>query len=132
MKSLIVEDDFLARSLLSKLLADFGVCHTVVNGAEAVKTFAKALEGGVPYDLICLDIMMPVMDGHQALLEIRGLEQKSGFAAPDGVKVIIVTAIDDSRNVAKAFRQGHCDAYLTKPVNRDKLLEQIRELGLIP
>ena len=71
MKTLIVEDDFLARALLSTLLSEYGECHLVVDGEEAVSAIGKAYEKGEPYDLVCLDIMMPVMDGQKALEKRR-------------------------------------------------------------
>lgn len=131
MKTLIVEDDFLSRSLLSTLLSEYGICHVAVNGQEALQAVERGLEEKDPYDLICLDIMMPVMDGQQALQEIRRIEERHGIRGLDMVKVIMVTAIDDSNTIMKAFRQGQCEAYLTKPLNREKLMTHIRDLGLI-
>ncbi|EKD34172.1 MAG: hypothetical protein ACD_75C02440G0003 [uncultured bacterium] len=132
MKTLIVEDDFLARSLLSTLLSEYGVCHVAVNGREALDAIERAFEENDRYDLICLDIMMPVLDGQEALLELRKLEALRGIKGLDTTKVIMVTAIDDSKNIMKAFRQGQCEAYLTKPLDRTKLISHIKELGLIP
>ena len=63
MKTLIVEDDFTSRLLLQELLRRFGPCHVAVNGVEAVDAVTAALTANAPYDLICLDIMMPVMGG---------------------------------------------------------------------
>lgn len=131
MKTLIVEDDFLARSLLSTLLSEYGECHVAVNGQEALDAIARAFDEGVPYDLVCLDIMMPVMDGQEALQELRRMEEARGIHGLDTTKVIMVTAIDDSKNIMKAFRQGQCEAYLTKPLDRNKLLNYIKDLGLI-
>lgn len=131
MKTLIVEDDFLARSLLSTLLAEYGPCHVAVNGLEALDAIKKAFGENEPYDLVCLDIMMPVMDGQETLLELRKIEENLGIKGVDTTKVIMVTAIDDSKNIMKAFRQGQCEAYLTKPMDRNKLLGHIRDLGLI-
>ena len=130
MKTLVVEDDFLSRSLLSNLFSGYGVCHAAVNGEEAVAAYEKTIDDGAPYDLICLDIMMPVMDGQQTLARIRDIEERRGIDAGAGVRVIMVSAVDDARNVAKAFNQGKCEAYHTKPIDRDKLLGQVRELGL--
>ena len=74
MKALIVEDDFTSRLLLQGLLQPFGVCHVCINGKEAVEAFKIALDQKEPYDLVCLDIMMPEMDGQTALKEIRAIE----------------------------------------------------------
>ncbi len=131
MKTLIVEDDFLARSLLSTLLSEYGVCHVALNGKEALDAISNALDDNDPYDLICLDIMMPVMDGQEALVELRKLEEERGIRGSDATKAIMVTGVDDSKNIMKAFRQGKCEAYLTKPLDRNKLLGHIRDLGLV-
>jgi two-component system, chemotaxis family, chemotaxis protein CheY len=131
MKTLIVEDDFLARALLSTLLSEYGVCHVAVNGQEAIEAVRWAFQENEPYDLICLDIMMPVMDGQQALLGIRRIEENLGITGQNATKVIMVTAFDDSKNIMKAFRQGQCEAYMTKPLDREKLLGHIYGLGLI-
>lgn len=131
MKTLIVEDDFLSRSLLSTLLSEYGVCHVAVNGQEALNAVERGLVENDPYELICLDIMMPVMDGQQALQKIRKLEEEHGIGGLDTAKVIMVTAADDSKNIMRAFRQGQCEAYLTKPLDREKLITHIRDLGLI-
>lgn len=132
MKTLIVEDDFLARSLLSTLLSEYGVCHVAVNGREALDAIERAFDENDRYDLVCLDIMMPVLDGQEALLELRKLEALRGIKGLETTKVIMVTAIDDSKNIMKAFRQGQCEAYLTKPLDRIKLISHVKDLGLIP
>lgn len=131
MKTLIVEDDFLARALLSTLLSEYGICHVAINGKEALEAIECAFDENNPYDLICLDIMMPVMDGQEALLELRKMEVERGIKGLDTTKVIMITAIDDSKNIMKAFRQGQCEAYLTKPLDRNKLIGHIKDLGLI-
>jgi len=131
MKTLIVEDDFICRTLIQEILSPYGVCHVAANGNEALEAFEKALNDNDPYDLICLDIMMPEMDGQEALQQIRALEQKKGIGGSDIVKVIMTTALSDPQNIMKAFIKGHCEAYLTKPINAEKLLTQCEKLGLI-
>ena len=88
MKSLIVEDDFSSRFLLQGLLEPYGDCHVAVNGREAVSAYRMALDAGQPYDLVCLDIMMPEMDGHAALKEIRAMEESKGIDSTHGAKII--------------------------------------------
>ena len=129
MKTLIVEDDFTSRLLLQELLKSYGPSHIAVNGKEAVNAFTMAVKAGEPYDLICLDIMMPEMDGQQALKEIRRLELVDGVDVADGVKIIMTTALFDGKNVMHAFR-GACDGYLVKPIDKHKLLDEIERLGL--
>jgi len=130
MNCLIVEDDFAARRLLRRWLSDFSDCDIAVNGIEAVDAFKDALDKGHPYDLICLDIMMPEMNGHQALEAIRQIENDHEIAGLDGVKVIMTTACGDSKQVMSAFREG-CEAYIVKPVEKQQLFKEIEKLGLI-
>lgn len=132
MKILIVEDDFATRKLMLAHLTHVGECDVAVNGREAIKAFAAALNSGSPYHLICLDISMPEQDGQQTLQQIRALEEQKGFdlASEQSVKVIMTTAFDDNHNILSAFRQG-CESYLVKPVNRQKLFAEIAKVGLL-
>jgi two-component system chemotaxis response regulator CheY len=129
MKTLIVEDDPTSRLLLQGYLKVYGATNVAVNGQEAVEAMRLALEANEPYDLICLDIMMPEMDGQEALKEIRLIEEKKGIAGPNRVKIVMTTAIADKTNVIKAS-QHHCDCYLLKPLNKAKLLQELRNLRL--
>lgn len=113
------------------MLARYGECHVAVNGKEALDVIESAFDENQPYDLICLDIMMPVMDGQETLLELRKMEEDRYIAPSDITKVIMVTAVDDSKNMMKAFRQGQCEAYLTKPLDKAKLIDHLKNLDLI-
>jgi len=130
MKSLIVEDDFTSRLLLQAILSRFGECHIAVNGREAVEAFGAARASGRGYDLVCMDIMMPEMDGHSALEAIRKAEMEEGVSSGLAAKVVMTTALDSVKDVAAAFR-GLCDAYLVKPINSAELIEQLREFSLV-
>ncbi len=130
MRTLIVEDDFTSRLLLQSFLSSYGECHIAVNGREAVAAFRAAQESKQRYDLICMDIMMPEMDGQAAVEEIRALEEAGGTLSTSGVKIIMTTALDDVKNVIQSFR-ALCDAYLFKPIDTGKLLGHIRDLHLV-
>jgi two-component system chemotaxis response regulator CheY len=67
MKILVVEDDFTSRILLQRYLSSYGDCHIAINGKEAVGAFKDSLKENQPYDLICMDIIMPEMSGQEAL-----------------------------------------------------------------
>ena len=130
MKTLIVDDDFSCRLLLQEMLKDRGPVHQAVNGKEALEAVRLALEADDPYDLVCMDIMMPEMDGQQAVSGIRALEESRGIVYTDGAKVIMTSALGDVKNVSTAY--GHlCDAYLVKPIYKQTLLDELRKLGLI-
>jgi two-component system chemotaxis response regulator CheY len=129
MKVLIVEDDFTSRFLLQEILKKFGPSHVAVNGNEAVMAVEMALRSGEPYHLICLDIMMPEMDGQTALKQIRETEKQYGVLT-NGVKIIMTTAQSDIQNVSNAY-SNLCDGYLTKPIDKGKLIRELQLLGLI-
>jgi two-component system, chemotaxis family, chemotaxis protein CheY len=131
MKTLIVEDDFTSRLLLQELLKGYGPCHLAVNGKEAVAATWAALTAGGPYDLVCMDIMMPEMDGRAALTEIREQEESLGISSSRGSKIVMTSALDDGKDVFGSFYQL-CDAYLFKPIDKAKLLHELRKLQLIP
>jgi two-component system chemotaxis response regulator CheY len=130
LKILIVEDDFASFRILEEYLCEYGDCSVAVNGSETVEAFKKALDEGQPYDMICLDIMLPEKNGHLALEEICRMEREYGISDSDGVKVIMTTAIDDPEAIIKAFKEG-CKAYIVKPITNEKLCAEIRKLGLI-
>jgi two-component system chemotaxis response regulator CheY len=130
MKTLIVEDDFTSRLLLQEMLRKFGEVHIAVNGREALQAAAVAMDAGAPYDLICLDIMMPEMDGHEALRALRAQEERHGIPLAHGSRIIMTTALDQIRSVIQSF-QGFCDAYLVKPIEKATLMEKLKEFELI-
>lgn len=129
MKCLIAEDDLVARKTLETILSDVCECHTTVNGQQAVDAFKTALDQGEPYDLLCLDIMMPEMDGHEALLAIRELEDAAHLDESACARVIMITSVRDPIHVLDAFRGG-CEAYIVKPIEKSKLFEEMNQLGL--
>lgn len=131
MKMLVVEDDFASRKILQKYLSPYGSCDIVVDGREAIEAFEYAWEQELPYDLICLDIMLPKMDCQQVLKRIREIEVSRGIRGLSGVKILMTTALNDVRNVMEAFN-AQCEAYLPKPISRTRLAEELRGLGLIP
>lgn len=131
MKVLIAEDDFTSRKVISRLLSKYGECDITVDGREAITAFNMSLTSEEPYDLVCLDILMPELDGFQVLKTIRTMEQEEGIPKEKRVKVIMTTALSDRKDVAKAFELG-CEAYAGKPIVPEKFENVLRKLGLIP
>ncbi|MGE5583573.1 MAG: response regulator [Bacillota bacterium] len=130
MKVLIVEDDFVTRRLLQSFLAPYGECDITVNGLEAITAYRMALEEKKPYDLICLDILMPEMDGQEVLTEIRQIERELGIKGSGSVKVITISILSDVSNIQTVFK-GQCEAFLPKPIEKKKLMETLENLGLL-
>lgn len=128
LKILIAEDDMVSRKLLWKVLEEYGECDLVVNGLEAIDAYMIASGDKEPYDLICLDIMMPKVDGVKVLKTIRDLEAQNEIKEP--VKIIMVTALSETAVVDDTFDKG-ADAYATKPLDIDKLIEVMKNLDLV-
>src|ERR1700761_8720348 len=79
LRMLLVEDDFTSRLMLQTFLSRYGECHVAVNGREAVEAVRSALERYQRYDLICMDIVMPEMNGREAVRRVRALEEEHGI-----------------------------------------------------
>ncbi|HYH03134.1 MAG TPA: response regulator [Bacillota bacterium] len=130
MRILIAEDDMASRKFLYKFLSAYGDCDLTVDGVEAIDAYTMAWDDNRPYDLICLDIMMPNMDGYKALETIRALEKEKGVVGEQRVKIIMTTALNEPQNVFEAFDAG-CEAYAAKPINTEKFIEVMQRLGLV-
>jgi len=118
LKILVTDDDFVNRMILGGMLIPAG--HEVieaVNGKEAVELFEKERP-----DLVLMDVMMPVMDGYEA---VRLIKQKS---ADRFVPVIYLTAITDEEGLVKCVDAGG-DDFLTKPYNHVILMSKIRVMS---
>lgn len=130
MRFLIVDDDFDSRRLVQKILHPYGYVDVATDGEEGVDAFNRALKEGEAYDVITLDIMMPNMDGQDALREIRQIEKEHGVTAEKAVKVLMLTGLDDSKEVHDAFFLGDATSYIVKPIRKQLLLDEIAKLGV--
>ena len=130
MKVLIVDDNQEFCEIVEAFLQPYAECDIAVNGNQGIESFRSSIEQGKLYDLVCLDIKMPEMDGHQVLEAIRKIEKDKGYAEIDNVKVIMVSALGDYKNIMDAYSE-HCDAYVQKPVGRRDFLGEVARLGLI-
>lgn len=131
MKALIVEDEGVSQFILKKILSPYGECDIANNGKEAVQAFSLAWKKNKPYDLICMDIMMPGLDGHQTLQQIREIEKLLDVDECQKVKVIMTTALCNPKNIKKAYYDGDVSFYHTKPIKKQKLIQDLQNMGLI-
>jgi two-component system chemotaxis response regulator CheY len=120
MKALVVDDDVTSRLVLGDALSHFGRVDSCGDGTEAVEAGRLALNAGEPYDLICMDIMMPTMNGLEALQLIQQEEERLGRQRT--AKVIVITSSEDSSDMSQAFGRL-CDAYIVKPINTTEFLD---------
>lgn len=131
MKALIVEDDFGSRKLLQTILDEFAECDVAVNGEEAFEAFKLAWQENQPYNLICLDIMMPKINGLEALTKIREHEKSIGVKPANETNIIMITVLGDPKNVIQALYKGGATSYIVKPIKKETIINEIKKLGLI-
>ncbi len=130
MKFLVVDDEYPNRLYLKKLLCGYGDCDVAEDGQEAINAFIAACKNKEPYDLICMDIMMPNVGGREATIKIRELEMDMGVQDSSEVKIIMTSAFGDTNNVADSLIEG-ATSYIVKPVEKFKLIEEMKKAGLM-
>lgn len=131
LRCLIVDDDELGRELLAQQLEKYAVCDMAADGNEAVFEFEAAISGGNPYDIIFLDIMMPVLDGHGAAKSIRKLEAAKGIPVEKGVNIVVLSSLNTPQDIIQSYISAQSAAHLIKPARPEKLLKTLVKLGLI-
>ena len=127
MKILIAEDDRVSRAFFQKFMSAYGTCDIAVDGMEALDLYMDAVKAKTPYELLCLDIMMPRVDGLTVLKVVRAMEEQHQLPR---AKIIMMTALADVEYVDEAFALG-CDAYASKPVDTAKVEQVMQNLGLL-
>ena len=127
MRFLIVDDDESVHWYLQAILEPFARCDAVLSGEEGVRLFDAAHEQGKPYDTVFMDILMPGMDGHQAAEIMRAREEERGVDKLCAFKLVMITSLVDDANVSRAFFQTHASCYIVKPLDKEKVLEELRQ-----
>lgn len=128
MRVLIAEDDQTSAILLASMLKPFGTVLVAQDGDALVRDFTVALIQQQPYDLVCLDIKMPGLDGQACLRCLRAIEQAFGRDGAAGTKVLMTTSVNTPESIFTAFR-GQAEGYLIKPIDRTKLLAHLAQFG---
>lgn len=126
---LVVEDDFGSRKMMLKLLEEYGQVDSAVDGQDGINAFRKAFDEDRPYGLVFLDIMMPHMDGQEALVLMRKEEQERSVAPAAEAHIIMTTVLEDPHNVVGAYFKGGATSYIVKPVERGALRRELARLG---
>lgn len=128
MKILVVDDVELNRMVLKQLLKPFGESDLGVNGIQAIQKFNRALEQGAPYDLVCLDIMMPEMDGTKTVQAMRKIEETRKIPPEKQATILMVTAVPSREHVMKTYK--YCQGFIIKPITSEKLYGKLEEVGI--
>ncbi len=130
MRILVTDDSKYQRFLITSLLQEYGHCDEARDGKEAVDLFLAALESNDPYDLVVMDILMPVMDGHAALKRIREIQEEAGAGPDEMAAALMLSSLDDPKHMMEAQYRSGADAYLTKPFDEATLRQALVGLGL--
>ncbi|MBW4054894.1 MAG: response regulator [Proteobacteria bacterium] len=132
-KVLIVDDSDFQADMLESILVDLGISNVTkaINGSDALKHFEKALLSETAYSLVFLDIVMPEMDGQEALKRMRALEKEAGIGGEGKTTIIMVTSLSSPADMITALIEGDCTDYVVKPVAESILKALLVKYGLI-
>lgn len=130
MRTLIVEDVHFLALILERILEPYSKIDYAQNGGIAIEKYTKAFTKGRAYDLICLDLLLPEIDGFEVLRSIRQFEDDFNLPPEKRAKVVVISTFNDRKTVTKARKAG-CDSYIAKPFSKDKVLKTIEQIGLI-
>jgi len=138
---LVVDDDYLTRRTLTAMLKPYGSCDVASDGKDAILAFTSALDDR-PYDLVCMDIMMPGMDGFETVRQIRSAEMiaaarslretgaSHGSFQRSDVVIIMTSTLDDPESYINACYRCGANAYLVKPINPESLSSTLEHFSL--
>ncbi len=130
MKSLVVDDEFVPRTMLQRSLQGHGASDAASTPAEAMVAVRHAIQQKEPYQLICLDIEMPGGSGQDLLKEIRQAEEQLHVPVELRAKVLMASGRSEAEQVKASFFNGS-NGFLVKPVDVERLTRKLRELALI-
>jgi two-component system chemotaxis response regulator CheY len=130
-RALIVDDSRYQRFLIIQALEGLFTPEEAADGREAMALFEEALRRGKPFELVVMDILMPVLSGHDALAGIRRLENQYGVDAGKRTPAVMLSSLDDPANMLRAQFESGAQAFVTKPFTPRNLLEALASLGLV-
>lgn len=132
-KVLIVEDSGVQADMLESIVGELGIKNVTkaINGILALEHFERALQNGTRYSLVFLDIVMPEMDGQEALKRMRALEREAGVSGNNKTTIIMTTSLSSPTDMITALLEGDCTDYVVKPVSESILKSMLIKYGLI-
>jgi len=131
---LIVDDSAMALLMTSHVLKKYGVTEITeaTDGLKAIEVFGRALSEGHPFNLVFLDIVMPQLNGQDALKRMRALEAEAGVGAGDKAVIIMATSLHSTEDMIDAVIEGDCSDYLVKPVGAEDILGVLQKYDFYP
>jgi HD-like signal output (HDOD) protein len=127
MKTLIVDDEAISRTILTDIMAPLGKVVATGKGKAAIDLYRGALEDSAPFDVMILDISMPDLDGREVLRTIRTLQRSR--KVPRTTRIVVASARMNRSVIQECIDLG-CHDYITKPVSQTRLLKRLHNLGL--
>ena len=128
MKSLILDDDFISSQILKNFLSQYGECETHDLGENALNSIKHSYKLGKPFELVTLDLEMPIMSGLEVLEKIREFESDNDIEEKDRIPILMITSHSGKDNIMPAFRSG-CSGYIVKPIDPNEVKKSLQELG---
>lgn len=128
MRILIADDDRVSREIIFITASDYGKCDLAINGVEAVEAFSIAHSEGKPYDLVLLDIMMPLFEGNKVIRKIRSFEDKKGIICEKRIKAVIISALLNPKLIEE-LSEFEIYEYIKKPISIAQLKKVLDSLG---
>ncbi len=129
-KTLIVEDVTVLQKMISRIIKSYAEVTSIDNGVEAIYLYTKAILNDDPYDLICLDIYIPEMNGLEVLQNIRKFEEKIGLSSENRVKIIVITSLANNESFEREIKK-YADSFLNKPFSPADLTNELNKYFLI-
>ncbi len=128
---LIIEDDALSRKVLENFFSEFARCDTAEEGATGYGLFEQAILENEPYDLICTDITMPGLNGHELIRKIRDREQSLPIHGYMRTTIFVISASNCSKDMESALLDSDCDDYIVKPFRPEMLKALLEKYNLL-
>lgn len=118
---LVVEDEEMSRIMLTDILSMYAPTDSAVNGKDGLQLFEKSVNCGDPYDLVCVDLMMPLMNGLALIRGIRKIEVDNPLFGNQQTKVFVVTSNTCLWEKAELLLDNLCDDYISKPYDKGRI-----------
>lgn len=133
MNILLVEDVEISRMVTENILRQFSevtFIDNAKNGFEAIKKTLDLYKKGKKYDVIFMDIIMPISSGYQALESIRKYEKDNYIEENNRSKIVILSSLNTKEEIENGLRMG-ADKVFIKPINYEDIKSLFEEWNII-